>query len=348
MPVKPNLLERTAFYTLNAVPGAMLDLAGLFAYQAVSAANELELFETLSRQPYSARALAEHLHLHERGLVTLLHALESLGYVEGNNGQYKNSKMTQKWFIEDEDFDAQALLRFWNAASRDLSPHTADVIRSGERPFDFYQWVEADPDRANVYQRMLMMNAKMAGGDVIKHLNLPDGQTRLLDVGGGHGTYTVLMCHKYPQLHGTILDRYAGLETGRRAVEENELQARVTLQKGDMFETEWGKGFDMILLFNVLHQFDVDTGAQLLEKAHHALQPGGKVAVLDQITGKISGSATNALIRLVALQYYLFADGHVFSADELSDMTNTAGFVDIKFHSLRRLPGNSLMIAERA
>ena len=155
------------------------------------------------------------------------------------------------------------------------------------------------------------------------------------------------MCRKYPQLQGTILDRYAGLETGRRAVEENELQARVTLQQGDMFETEWGEDFDMILLFNVLHQFNADTGAQLLKRAHHALKPGGKVAVLDQITGKISGSATNALIRLVALQYFLFADGRVFSTDELSDMANTAGFVDIKFHSLQRLPGNSLMVAER-
>ncbi len=49
MPVRPNLMERTAFYTLNAVPGALLDLAGLLGYQALSSANELGLFETLAR-----------------------------------------------------------------------------------------------------------------------------------------------------------------------------------------------------------------------------------------------------------------------------------------------------------
>jgi hypothetical protein len=32
MPVKPNLFERAAFYTLNAVPAPILDLAELFAY----------------------------------------------------------------------------------------------------------------------------------------------------------------------------------------------------------------------------------------------------------------------------------------------------------------------------
>lgn len=348
MPVKPNFLERTAFYTLNAVPGSLLDLAGLFAYQAVSTANELGIFETLAKQPDSAQELAKRLQLQERGLLILLEALETLGYVEVRNGQYKNSKMTQKWLIEDQNFDFQAMLHFWNAASRDLAPHTAEVIRSGARPFDFYQWVEADPELSVAYQDMLMMNAKMAGSSVIKNLNLPDGKTRLLDVGGGHGTYTVLMCQKYPQLHGTILDSYAGLEIGRRTVEENNLQARITLQKGDMFETEWGEDFDLILLFNVLHQFDMETGTRLLKKAYRALKPGGKVAVLDQITGKISGSATNALVRLVALQYYLFADGRVFAQDDLTHMADHADFADIRFHKLQRLPGNVLMTAGRA
>ena len=261
------------------------------------------------------------------------------------NGRYKNSKMTQKWLVEDQNFDAGALLHFWNAASRDLTPHTAEVIRTGERPFDFYHWVEADPDLSEAYQRMLMMNAKMGGSDVIKHLNLPAGPTRLLDVGGGHGTYTALLCQKYPQLHGTILDSFAGLETGRQTVEKNKLQSRVALQKGDMFAAEWGQDFDLILLFNVLHQFDSEAGVQLLKKAQRALKPGGKVAVLDQITGKISGSATHALVRLVALQYYLFADGRVFAEDDLRQMAGQAGLADIRFHKLQRLPGNCLMTA---
>ena len=347
MPIKPNLLERLAFFTLNAAPGTILDLAGLFSYQAVSTANELGLFETLAKRPYSAPALAEHLQLQERGLLTLLEALETLGYIEPQNGRYQNSKMTQKWLIEDDAFDAEALLFFWNAASRDLAPHTAEVIRSGARPFDFYDWVEAEPNRSQAYQRMLMMNANMGGADVIKQLELPDGPTRLLDVGGGHGTYTLLMCQKYRQLQGVILDDFAGLETGRDRVQENDLQERVRLQKGDMFASDWGENFDMILLFNVLHQFDLEAGKQLLKKAYDALKPGGQVAVLDQITGKISGSATKALIRLVALQYYLFADGRVFSRDELSQRAGAAGLGDIRFHNLQRLPGNALMLASR-
>lgn len=38
MAVKPNLFERTAVYTLNAVPGPILAPAGLFAYPVVASA----------------------------------------------------------------------------------------------------------------------------------------------------------------------------------------------------------------------------------------------------------------------------------------------------------------------
>jgi uncharacterized protein (DUF934 family) len=115
-----------------------------------------------------------------------------------------------------------------------------------------------------------------------------------------------------------------------------------------MWEVEWGEGFDMILLFNVLHQYDIETNVKLLQKAKVALKPGGQVAILDQITGKIPGKAVNALIRLIALQYYVFADGRIFSRDEMSEMCQRAGFSDMQFHNLPSLPGNTLLTAVRS
>lgn len=112
-----------------------------------------------------------------------------------------------------------------------------------------------------------------------------------------------------------------------------------------MWQAEWGTGFDLILLFNVLHQYDSETNVKLLQKAKQALKPGGTVAILDQITGKIPGTAVNALIRLIALQYYVFADGHVYSRTELTDICSQAGFKEIQFHNLSQLPGNTLVTA---
>lgn len=123
---------------------------------------------------------------------------------------------------------------------------------------------------------------------------------------------------------------------------------RINLLKGDMWQVEWDHGFDMILLFSVLHQYDIETNVKLLQKAKQALKPGGQVAVLDQITGKIPGKATNALIQLIALQYFVFADGRIFSREEITEMCHQAGFTGIQFHNLPSLPGNTLLTATPA
>ena len=345
MPVNPNFLERTAFNTLNAAPAMMLDLAGMLTMQAVTTAVDLNIFPTLAKQPRSIAELAAQLGIQERGLLALMPALAALNYVEERNGRYHNSPLTSKWIVDHDTFDAQALLHFWSKAGCELLPHTTEIIRSGERPFEFYAWTEADTELSDAYQRQLAMNAATAGPNVVKKLLLPDTPTRLLDVGGGHGTYSILMCQKYPQLQATILDYFAGLETARQKIVGQPYASRINLLKGDMWQVAWGEGFDMILLFNVLHQYDIETNVKLLQKAKVALKPGGQVAVLDQITGKIPGQAINALIRLIALQYYVFADGRIFSRDEMTEMCQRASFSGIQFHNLRSLPGNTLLTA---
>jgi len=84
---------------------------------------------------------------------------------------------------------------------------------------------------------------------------------------------------------------------------------------------------------------------QLLQKTAAALKPGGTVAILDQIEGKVRGSVTSAFMHLMALQYYLFANGRVFTHDELSGMLTQAGFSAIQFHQFAAAPGTSLMTA---
>lgn len=345
MPVKPNFLERVAFFTTNAAPGVLLDLVGALAYQALSTTVQLNLFPALEEQPGTAAELADRLNVQERGMVALLGALESIGYVERRNGRYANSKLTQKWLLDNEAFDTASLLAYWDAAMRDLWSYAPQVLRTGERPYDFYEWVEADPNLAHSFQQTMVMPANIIGQDIAKKVKLPDGPARLLDVGGGHGMFSIIMCEHYPKLQATILDSHSALQTARQHVAKHNLQERITLQEADLWAADWGDGYDVILLFNLLHHFDRQTNMQLLQKTAAALKPGGTVAILDQIEGKVRGSVTSAFMHLMALQYYLFANGRVFTHDELSGMLTQAGFSAIQFHQFAAAPGTSLMTA---
>jgi cyclopropane fatty-acyl-phospholipid synthase-like methyltransferase len=255
--------------------------------------------------------------------------------------------MTAKWLVGDTFFDMASATRFWGAALAELWPQSAGVIRTGRRSVNFYDWLEAKPDLSTAFQRMNMTSAKLIGDTVAKKLDLPASAARLLDVGGGHGLFTIILCQLYPKLQATILDSPEALNTAREMVVQHGLSERIELLEGDIWQVQWGQGYDSVLLFNLLHHFDLDTNKKLLNLAAGALNPGGRVAILEQVEGKVNGSAANAFVRLIALQYYLFVDGRVYSAAEISQMLAKTGFSAPRFHSLTKAPGTSLALATK-
>lgn len=347
MPVKTSFPERIAFYSLNAAPAPMLDLAGALAYQTLSTAVHLDLFDNLHRSPSSPAELARALGAQERGVRRLLEALEAIGYVEERDGRYHNSTMTEKWFLNGQILDMKAAMTCWDAFLRDLWPQGSQIVRSGERPFDFYEYTANTTGLSDAHQRMMMGNANVAGPDIVKKVDLPESASHLLDVGGGHGTFSIHFCRAHPNLRATIIDSEAALQTAQKNVSEANLDDRIILCAADLWQADWGRDNDLILLFNLLHHYDLETNHKLLKKAYAALKPGGKVAIFDQVEGNVSGSATNAIVRLVSLMYYLFAGGRTFTRGELARLLNETGFGSIQFHALRQSPGSSLLVAKK-
>ncbi len=276
MPIKPNVLERTAFYTLNAAPTPILDLAGALGYQALSTAVSLNIFPALQENPATPAELAEILDLQERGLKKLLQALATIGYVSEKNGRFHNTQVTQKWFFDTELIDLKSLMTSWDAFFKELWPHAPGIVRSGERPFQFYDFVESDPALSHAFQQTLIGSANIMGPDVVKKISLPQESARLLDIGGGHGQFAIQFCQANKHLQATIVDSAAALETARQRVAANRLEDRIALVPADIWEMDWGQNYDLILLFNFIHHYDINTNIALLQKAMQRSSLGGR------------------------------------------------------------------------
>jgi cyclopropane fatty-acyl-phospholipid synthase-like methyltransferase len=76
-----------------------------------------------------------------------------------------------------------------------------------------------------------------------------------------------------------------------------------------------------------------------LRRCAAALKPGGRVAILDQIAGKAPGNVANAFIRLIALHYFLLADGRVYSHDDIQSWLQQTGFSETQFHRMAKRRG---------
>lgn len=116
-------------------------------------------------------------------------------------------------------------------------------------------------------------------------------------MGGGHGAYSIALCRRHPQLMATVFDLPEALKAARENVAAEGLEDRIELREGDFLTEELPTGYDVALLFNIVHGFEAEQNAALLQNVAAALDPGGLVAVVEQVTGRAPGPASRAFAR---------------------------------------------------
>jgi predicted O-methyltransferase YrrM len=155
------------------------------------------------------------------------------------------------------------------------------------------------------------------------------GRRRLLDLGGGPGTYAIHFCRHNPSLDAVVYD----LPSTRRFAEETiarfGLADRITFLAGD-FITEVVPGrFDVAWLSHILHGEGEQGCAVILAKAAAALEPGGLLLVQEFILNDAKdGPLFPALFSLNMLLNT--PAGRAYSEGELCAMLEAAGLREVR------------------
>lgn len=153
-----------------------------------------------------------------------------------------------------------------------------EAVRTGT-PGHLHDDPAMTPDSWRRYLRGLATFARPAGEEVVRRFKVKRPLTRLLDVGGGHGMYSVQFCRKHPGLKAEALTCPRSCGHGRELIAEAGFADRVTFREGDMRTAEWGTGYDAVLLFNVLHNATEAEAKLVIGKALAVLEPGGVLAI---------------------------------------------------------------------
>jgi SAM-dependent methyltransferase len=301
----------------------------------------------LAQGPATAEAAAADLGLDPVPTRLLLDCLASAGHVvrDRRSGAYRLSRAARRWLDPAADLSVSLFVDsagdyfdWW----RDLS----GVVRTGE-PVAHH---DRDPD--DPYWRRYILGqldlARLSAAEVVRKLVLPPEPGSVLDVGGGHGWYSALLCRRYPRLSATVFDLPGSARIGREVIEAAGPQGRVTFQEGDARAEEFPGGpaaHDAVLCFNLLHHLDEREIPEFFGKAHAALRPGGTLAVLDGFAepGRRSSAAANQL----GLFVYLSSGSQVHTPDRLKGWLRAAGFEPPTRSPIRRMPGLALYQARR-
>jgi len=210
-----------------------------------------------------------------------------------------------------------------------------EAVRTGGLP-RFHDGMP--PEVWGRYVRGLASFARIAAGEAVRKVKLPRAPQRLLDVGGGHGMFSCGFCRKYPDLTAEVLDLPEVVDHGRALVADEEGGDRVTYRAGDMRTDDWGEGYDLVLIFNVLHNATADESAAAVSSAFSALSPGGTLAIFDgehkETTGNLSPTAG-----FNELFFFMLSGAQAWPEATIRTWMTNAGFGPIRTARLMTLPG---------
>lgn len=303
-------------------------------------AIELDIFEALG--PGAAAAdVAGTLHTDARATDMLLNALAALGLIEKRDGVFRNTPETAQHFTRRSPDDVRLammhtvhLWRTWSTLTECVRTGTTLGRRSGG-PND--EWTEA-------FIAAMHANASRRASAVVEAADASEVRG-MLDIGGGSGAYSIAFAQANPALHAEILDIEDVVPIARRHIAEAGLADRVTVREGDLRTSDFGAGFDLVLISAICHMLSEDENRELLAKAYAALGPGGRIVISDFILDPDRAGPRQAA--LFALNMLVgTGNGNTYTEQEYASWMREAGFGGIRRVAL---PGPAhLMIGTRA
>jgi len=306
---------------------------------------DLGVFEALAGRRATAHEVAEVTGTNPCAMELLLNAAVALGLLEKHNSQYSNTMLTETCLTPGGVGDISRSLRL-DSAFYHRWGHLAEAVRTGKRPEDERR-SEQPEDWVRNFIYALYNNARLVAPAIADALTLlEDRPMRVIDIGGGHGGYSLALAQRYPLLTATVFELPRVVPIARELIAQTGLADRVSVQVGNFQLEELGHGYDVALLFGVLNGESSEGRLALIKKVFEALKPGGKIVIRDFVLDPDGAGPADAAV--FALQMLLATDaGGLDTRDVLERWLGIAGFNPPHLISLPDGIGFSLTVATK-
>lgn len=247
---------------------------------ALFAAADLGVFTALGSGSRTAAEVAQAVGVsHVEAVRLVLEMNVTAGLLTRAGDGFENTPTTDVFLVEGRPSYIGAGLAY----AADLYPawgRLTDLVRTGRPPLPPDTILGDDPEKTRHFVHAMHQRAQGIGTVLSAMVDL-SGCRRLLDVGGGPGTYSMRLIGATPGLRSTVLDLPGVLAVTREIVTSEGFADRIDLLPGDYMTTDFGTGFDVVLLSGMMHRETADGCRHLLQKAVAALNPGGRILVSD-------------------------------------------------------------------
>lgn len=323
---------------MNHQPTPELFFSTVNAYQRtgmIKAATELGVFTAIAEGNTTAATIAAHCQASERGTRILCDNLVINGFLTKQAGQYGLTPDSAFFLDRHSPAYLGGAIEFLldpmlTAGMNDLT----SVVRKGGTTIGDEGTVSPENPVWVKFARAMMPMMMPAALGMAQLVRVdPNRKIRLLDIAAGHGIFGIAFAQANPNVEVTALDWAPVLTVASENAAKFGVADRHHLLPGSAFDVEFGEGYDLILLTNFLHHFDVATNEMLLKKVYAALAEGGRALTLefipddDRVTPPMMASFALTMLGSTAA-------GDAYTFAEYEQMLAKAGFSKNEMHEM--------------
>lgn len=286
---------------------------------------EIGIMDTLIHEKMDAIEIAKRHRIHGKGANRLLDAMVAIGLLHKENGLYEPTE-TGAPLAKTHPETVFPMIMHMNDLWYTWSNLT-EAVTFGSNPKRITVH-EKTPESVSAFIGAMHVAGKKLSRKIAQSIDF-SSYSKLLDIGGGSGTYTISFLTVYPEMKACLFDLPFVTPLAEDRINQAGLEDRVEIVQGNYNQDALPEGCDLALLSAIIHQNGPDENLALFERICDALLSNGALLIRDQImepdrTAPASG-AIFALNMLVNTE-----KGDTYTFQEIEGQLRTAGFDQIE------------------
>jgi hypothetical protein len=311
---------------------------GFWASKTLLSAVEMGLFTELAEHPGELGQVGRRLGLHDRSAADFLDALVALGFLEREDGVYRNTPATDLFLDRSKpsylggilEMANSRLYGFWGGLTEGLrTGRLQNEAKHGDQPF--FEALYADPARLREFLGAMTGLSHPANALIAQRFPWA-GCSSFVDVGTAQGDLAVQIALANPHLTGRGFDLPEVGPVFEDYVSRSGVADRLAFAAGDFFADPIPEA-DVITMGHILHDWDLDQKRALIGKARDALPEGGSLIVYESIID--DDRRENAFGLLMSLNMLIETEGGFdYTAADCRGWMEEAGFRETRAEHL--------------
>ena len=311
-------------------------IRGYMVSKALFVAHELDIFDRLANGGKNASELTYETNASEKGIGRLCNALSGVGLLVKEDDKYFLPDNLREFLLKDGKNSFRSYIdlihMYWYIWS-DLEK----VVREGKPATSIMELIGKDEGKLKSFIHGMHDRAKEASPLILEVVDISD-RRRMLDVGGGPGTYSLEWMKVNAKLKATILDLPHVLKITKDYAKRYGMEDRVSFISGNFHEVDFEKeSYDLILMANILVMYSPEENRKLIKKAYESLEESGMVLIhgyaLEDNECEPIGSALFALSMFLAT-----SNGTAYKKSEQMEWLKETGFKDMRCFEIDAIP----------